>query len=707
VFTVNQASPPCYYTLSPGTAIWGAAGGSGSFAVTASSPSCAWTATSSNSSQVSVTSGASGTGNGTVSYSVAANKSGALSPAITVADANGGSSAFSITQASDYSCTFPLSPASVGVSAEGTSNFFAVNASNSFCNWTATSNNPGALSVTVNPSGQGVGTVYYAVAQNTSSQPRTLTITAGCETFTVNQDGAGVTNNPVPAITGLMPGSVTAGTGQFTLTVNGSNFVSGATVSFNGTAESSTFVSSSQLTAAIPASAVATVGNVPVIVTNPAPGGGPSNALNFIISSTSSPGAAVTGIAFGNQTEGIASAAMAATLTNTSSSASLSITGITITGTNAGDFVVTTGSGACGTSLAAGKNCFIYVVFTPSTAAAESATLSVADNAAGSPQTAALTGTGVVPPASAVTLSLTSLSFGNQEVNTTSSVQSVTVTNSGASTLNISSIYLNEPSQNADFVRSRPLSLADGTKGTPDQLPIQSSPDYAATTTCGSTLAAGANCTISVTFDPSIAGSLPGTLGLSDNASNSPQTVALSGAGVTAGSFSVASPTPAQTINAGGSAQYTISVAVTPSGDIFPNQVTLSVTGLPTGATASFSPAQVVPGSGTVSSTMSVQTSPQASLLAPFSQGGRWPVIPSTLALACCGALAGFRRKHRDRFARCLALLLLLVSLGAATFGLMGCGAGFAQSQPKTYTITVTGTSGASTASTTVQLTVE
>lgn len=419
------------------------------------------------------------------------------------------------------------------------------------------------------------------------------------------------------------------------------------------------------------------------------------------------PTATLTGIAFGNQTEGVASAAMAATLTNTSSSASLSITGVTIIGTNKADFAMATGFGACGTTLAAGKSCSIYVIFTPSTTAAESATLSVADNATGAPQTAALTGTGTAPPAPAVTLSPTSLAFGSEEVNTTSAAKTVTVTNSGTGTLTINSIYLSEPSQQEDSANGRRLPLATGGSGHPAQLTITASPDYAATTTCGSTLAAGANCTVSVTFTPGTTGSLPGTLGLEDNATNSPQTVSLSGTGVTAGQFTVASPTPPQTVRPGGAAQYTINVAVTPTGDIFPNQVTLSATGLPGGATASFTPAQVVPGTGMVSSTMSVQTSTQVALLAPLTRGSRWPVIPSGFALACCGAWAGFRRKHRERLARYFALVLLLVAMGAATFGLMGCGAGFAQFQPKTYTITVTGTSGESSASTTVQLTVE
>jgi Domain of unknown function DUF11/FG-GAP-like repeat/Putative binding domain, N-terminal len=294
VFTVNQSAPPCYYTLSPGTALWGAGGGSGSIAVTASSSTCAWTATPSNASLVSITSGASGTGNGTVQYTVAANTNGPQAPTITVSDTNGGSSVFSITQASDYSCTFSLSPSTVNVAADGTSNFFEVTASNSFCNWTAASSDPSALTVTVKSSGQGVGAVYYAVGQNTSSQPRTLTITAGCETFTVNQDGTGISNNPVPAITTLQPASATAGSGAFTLTVNGSGFISGSVVNFGGSARTTTYVSATQLTAAILATDVASAGTPSVTVTNPAPGGGTSNAVTFTISAANNPLPAIT-----------------------------------------------------------------------------------------------------------------------------------------------------------------------------------------------------------------------------------------------------------------------------------------------------------------------------------------------------------------------------------------------------------------------------
>jgi len=93
-------------------------------------------------------------------------------------------------------------------------------------------------------------------------------------------------NNPVPTVTTLSPTNTNAGSAQFTLTVNGSNFVNGAVVNFGAAAEATTFVSSSQLTATILATDVATAGNVGVTVTNPAPGGGTSTpAVNFTVNS--------------------------------------------------------------------------------------------------------------------------------------------------------------------------------------------------------------------------------------------------------------------------------------------------------------------------------------------------------------------------------------------------------------------------------------
>src|SRR5258708_39472311 len=88
-------------------------------------------------------------------------------------------------------------------------------------------------------------------------------------------------NNPVPAITPLSPSSATAGAAAQTLTINGSNFVSTSTVTYNGVGHTATFVSSTQLTISLSAADQATAGTYPVVVTNPTPGGGASNSVNF------------------------------------------------------------------------------------------------------------------------------------------------------------------------------------------------------------------------------------------------------------------------------------------------------------------------------------------------------------------------------------------------------------------------------------------
>lgn len=77
----------------------------------------------------------------------------------------------------------------------------------------------------------------------------------------------------MPAIATLDPASKTAGSGQFQLEIDGSNFASGAVVSFNGATEATTVVSSTKLEATIPASAISSAGAAVVTVTNPGSGG--------------------------------------------------------------------------------------------------------------------------------------------------------------------------------------------------------------------------------------------------------------------------------------------------------------------------------------------------------------------------------------------------------------------------------------------------
>ena len=93
-----------------------------------------------------------------------------------------------------------------------------------------------------------------------------------------------------PTIAALVPNAANSGDPQFMLTVNGSSFSSNAVINWNGTAQATTRVTAGQLTATIPATAIANPGAVPVTVTNPAtPGSGGIYGSGGTAASTSSP----------------------------------------------------------------------------------------------------------------------------------------------------------------------------------------------------------------------------------------------------------------------------------------------------------------------------------------------------------------------------------------------------------------------------------
>ncbi|MGA8684843.1 MAG: beta-propeller fold lactonase family protein, partial [Candidatus Sulfotelmatobacter sp.] len=121
-----------------------------------------------------------------------------------------------------------------------------------------------------------------------------LLLLAGCGGGTNPPVSRG--SNPTPTMTAISPNSTVAGGAAFTLTINGTNFVAGSTVNFGGSAPATTFVSSTQLTAAIPAASIASTGTTAVTVTNPAPGGGTSKAINFTITNGDNPVPTITGL---------------------------------------------------------------------------------------------------------------------------------------------------------------------------------------------------------------------------------------------------------------------------------------------------------------------------------------------------------------------------------------------------------------------------
>jgi len=385
-----------------------------------------------------------------------------------------------------------------------------------------------------------------------------------------------------------------------------------------------------------------------------------------------------TTLAFSSQPVGSTSTPQTITLTNTGN-VQLNLAGINIAGDNSADFAY---ASTCGSTLAAAQNCTIGVAFTPTAGGTRSGTLTVTDNASDSPQTVSLSGTGTGAFAS---LSATTLTLASELVGATSPAKSVTLTNTGNVSLSITDI-----------------SIAGTNAG-----------DFAESQNCGSSLAAGANCTISVTFKPTAGGNRAATLSISDNASGSPQTVGLAGEGE---DFTLAmasgSPTSA-TVAAGQSATYSLSV--TPEGG-FNQAVSLVCTGAPSEATCSVSPSPVTL-NGSSASTATVTVTTTAPTLVP----GRRMVPPPVgglrpqsllLWLVLLASLAGLAAacKCRARWALLAAPLFCALMWGACGGG---GGAPPASHNPGTasgtYSLTVTGTvtSGSTTVTHTISLTLE
>ena len=117
----------------------------------------------------------------------------------------------------------------------------------------------------------------------TVENPDLAGATSNILTFTVNNTVV----NPVPSITGLSPSSLTAGSAPQSLIISGTGFLSSSSVTFNASAHTPTLVSANQLTIPLTSADLATAGSFPVLVTNPAPGGGASNSVSFVVSPAS------------------------------------------------------------------------------------------------------------------------------------------------------------------------------------------------------------------------------------------------------------------------------------------------------------------------------------------------------------------------------------------------------------------------------------
>jgi hypothetical protein len=376
-FTITQAGAGCIYQLSAGSAQRGPGAETGTVGVTATA-GCPWTAAS-NANWIAITAGATGTGNGTLSYAVIPNAStsarvGTISIAgvtftVNQAGANlveagsvqamsGATARIPVTLSlmsgvtlNSLSFTLFVSPvgsapapaAALGFEAAATpgapTTLTPIGTSLITVGWQGLTT---ALSGTVK-----LGDAVVKVAASAQSgQSYTLAIAAASGslgatsvTLTPAPDGTLTVTNPYPAptLSSVAPAGAVAGTGAFTLTVNGANFVQGSVVRWNGSDRLTTYAGAAQLTAAISAADIAAGGTAQVTVFNPPPGGGTSGAVAFAINLSDTPAALaqVSGDAQSGQVRTVLAAPL---VVQVNGATGLGIAGVTVA------FAITAGS---------------------------------------------------------------------------------------------------------------------------------------------------------------------------------------------------------------------------------------------------------------------------------------------------------------------------------------------------------------------------
>jgi hypothetical protein len=356
-------------------------------------------------------------------------------------------------------------------------------------------------------------------------------------------------------------------------------------------------------------------------------------------------------LSFADQDIGSTSAVFSSKITNTTNNA-LTLCGIFVTG----DFEQTN---TCASGIAAKGSCTVNVRFAPAAHGVRLGLVQVISNDAGSPQSIALSGKGVLP---SVALSTATVVFPAQLVGTTGGSQSITLSNTGDGALNISNVTL--------------------------------SGEFSESNTCGNAIMAMSSCTFTIKFLPTVTGNRAGALTIMDNASGSPRVVTLTGSATDFALAMAPGSSNTSTVTAGNTATYSLQVSPVNG---FTGTVTLSCTGAPSLAACNVTPASVgVNGSSATAFTATVSTtagSMMASLKPPDWPLGNPPHFSLTLLVAMLmfGLHAGYKSRSGGRkigmaFSLALGLVLFIT----------GCGGGHSMQSPGTpkgtFTLTITGT---------------
>ncbi|HEX4484708.1 MAG TPA: SBBP repeat-containing protein [Terriglobales bacterium] len=361
------------------------------------------------------------------------------------------------------------------------------------------------------------------------------------------------------------------------------------------------------------------------------------------------------------QSVNVASTSQDVTVSNLGTSP-LTVSGATVTG----DFSIQNG---CGTVSPAGASCTIHVTFSPTVLGTRTGLLTISDSSAGSPRTVELSGTagngsGMLSPSS--------LTFPTQPVGTASSTQSAILKNTGDIALSIGHI---------------------ATTGS-----------FSETNNCATSILPGAQCEIDVAFAPSSQGSDNGTLQVTDNAVNSPQTITLSGVGGPNLGLAVASgDSNTATVAAGATAAFKLAVGGTGTA----GTVTLTCTGAPTAATCSV-PASVAVTASTASQ-FDVSVTTTARTTSALARNRQWFSESLLWSFGIFGWVSVLGMRRRKAYKDLPLLLTVVVLMGA----LSSCGGGRKQPPPPfgtpagTYTLTVSAQSGTVTQSTALTMVVQ
>ena len=254
------------------------------------------------------------------------------------------------------------------------------------------------------------------------------------------------------------------------------------------------------------------------------------------------------------------------------------------------------------TFLAPTQFCTINITFTPPATGPANDTLTISDDAAGSPQAISLTGVGLAPGRSRRYPLRLSISIRPNWWDGLSAAKPITLTNTGTTLLTISAIGLTGPNANQFTVTS---------------------------STCGASLAANASCIVNISYAPTAAATSAASLSVADDAPGSPQTGSFSG---TVQNFSLTSTCGSLTVVPGQTAIYTVDLAPVNG---FTKSVSLSCSGAPALANCTVSPSSMtLDGSTAIQAQVTATTTPptSGSLRSPFGPGSNRMLARAGLA---------------------------------------------------------------------------